>query len=102
MFDGTVFLSIWDEIGLQTELGYKFLLVMEQIVAKHTKEDAKASKLKRDDFSEQAFERQGSLAHRVIKNAHGEPDPVLEAGAVDHALVGQPALERVLADWLPL
>eukprot|EP00959_Pyramimonas_sp_CCMP1952_P320668 6710393-Pyramimonas_sp.AAC.1 len=80
MFDGTVFLSFWGEIGVQTELGYTFLFVMEQVVAKHAKEDAKASKLKWGDFSEQAFERQGSLAHEVIKKTHGEPSPVLEAG----------------------
>ena len=78
------------------------MVSIEQLVAKHTKEDAKASRLKWEEFSEEAFERQGSLAHKVIKKTHSEPIPVLEAGSVDLALVGQPALERVLADWLPL
>eukprot|EP00959_Pyramimonas_sp_CCMP1952_P030837 646487-Pyramimonas_sp.AAC.1 len=30
MFDGTVFSNFWGEIGLQTELGYKFALVLKQ------------------------------------------------------------------------
>ncbi|CAK0827805.1 unnamed protein product, partial [Prorocentrum cordatum] len=102
VFDGTVFSSFWGEIGLQSEKGCGLLAMIEQIVAKRAKDGAEASKIKWGEFSEQAFERQGPLAHEVTKKTHGGPAPALEAGSADLALVGQPALEKALADWPPL
>ena len=63
MFDGTIFDTFWDAIAHQSDMGYQLLAMTEQIVGKHTKEDIHASKLKWDEFTDEAFERQVSIAH---------------------------------------
>eukprot|EP00959_Pyramimonas_sp_CCMP1952_P028572 599252-Pyramimonas_sp.AAC.1 len=72
--------------------------MIEQIVVKRTKKDSQASKLKCDEFTELAFERQRHIAREVSRETHAEPLPILGKGSADAALVGQPALERVHED----
>ncbi|CAK0856448.1 unnamed protein product, partial [Prorocentrum cordatum] len=94
VFDGAIF--------PQTDVGCNLMAMIEQLAVKRARGGAQASKQKWDDFTEMAFERKGPAAREVSKKTHVEPTPVLEAGFTDDALVGQPALERVLADWPPL
>eukprot|EP00959_Pyramimonas_sp_CCMP1952_P251015 5246411-Pyramimonas_sp.AAC.2 len=101
MFDGSVLDSFWGEVSLLTATGYNLLAMIEQIVVKHPEEDSRARKSKWDEFTELAFERQGPIAHEISKKTHAEPLPILEKGFADAALVGQPALDRVLEDWPP-
>ena len=95
--------ALWDEVAHQTTAGGQLLAMMDAIIAQKTKADIQAAKAKWDDFTERAFERGGSIAHRVIKKAHAEPVAVLDPEASSPtALVGQAALSKVLDEWLPL
>ncbi|CAK0881151.1 unnamed protein product [Prorocentrum cordatum] len=92
MLDGYMFDSFWGEVGLQTDMGYNPMAMIEQLAT---------SKQKWGDFNEMAFKRQGPAAHGVSEKTHVEPALVREGGPTGVALVGQPALEMALADWPP-